>query len=286
MVGGSTSQSLSAEVSNLLSCDIIPVKKKYFQDGELHIKIDRNVKGEDVIVIQSTPYPQVDNTMELIFLLDLLFDYDPNSMRVFIPYLGFSRQDKRFEEGEAISVKAIANMISQYDIDILYLFDIHKPHIIDFFDIPVNEITAIPLLASYIKDLNMKDLMVFAPDKGALNKAIDLARRLDIDFDYLEKIREGPGKIKMKKKDLNVKEKNIILVDDIIDSGGTIIRAADILFSEGAIRIIASCIHPVLSKDAVSKILASNISDIIATNSIEREVSKVSLAPLIAKELK
>ncbi|MFQ6051182.1 MAG: ribose-phosphate diphosphokinase [Candidatus Hydrothermarchaeota archaeon] len=285
VIGGTASQRLSAEVASLLSCDILRVKKKHFPDGELYIKIERGVKDEDVILIQSTHYPQVENTMELIFLLDLLSDYEPNSMRVFIPYLGFSRQDKRFEEGEVISVKAVAKMISHFDIDLLYLFDVHKPHIIDFFNVPVKELSAISLLASYIKDLNIKDLMVIAPDRGALKKARDLASILEIDFDYLEKERVAPGIVKMKEKDLNVKEKNIVLIDDIIDSGGTIIEASEFLFKRGAKKIIASCIHPVLSRNALSKILACNVSDLIATNSIEREVSKVSLAPLIANEI-
>ena len=288
IIGGSASQSLAAEVAKQLDEKLCTVEIKKFPDGEKYFRIkDEIPEDEKVVIIQSTGYPQDENMMELFFILDTLSDMNIEDITVVSPYLGYSRQERRFKEVECISAKATAKLIQSMGVKHLISINLHEESICDLYDIPVDNLSAMPSIAEYIRNNHDdKKPVILAPDKGAENFAKEIAEILDTDYDYLEKVRLSPEVVKTKTKSISVENRSVIIVDDIISTGGTIVNAIDILKKQGAKKVDVVCVHPVLVGDAILKISAAGASSVKATNTLISEVASISVGKTIADHLK
>ncbi|MHA1232699.1 MAG: ribose-phosphate diphosphokinase [Candidatus Helarchaeota archaeon] len=289
IIPGPTAIELGKEVSNLIeNSKIIEVLYKQFPDGEDYIQIQGNVENDNVLVIQTT-FPEQDKClMQLFLMLEAISEMNPKSISIVIPYFAYSRQDKRFKPGEALSAKVISTTIKTLAgnlLDKVITFDIHSEIILDFFEGKAKNISAMELFGHYFKKLNVKNVFCLAPDKTATPRAEKIARILDCEYSYLEKIRDlTTGEVTTKVKDLNVGNKNVIIADDIISTGGTMIKAIKMLKSQGANDIYVCATHALLIGDSKSNIFKAGAKEIIGTNTIQNEYSKVSIASLIAKE--
>ena len=288
IIGGSASQSLAAEVAKQLDEKLCTVEIKKFPDGEKYFRIkDEIPEDEKVVIIQSTGYPQDENMMELFFILDTLSDMNIEDITVVSPYLGYSRQERRFKEVECISAKATAKLNQSMGVKHLISINLHEESICDLYDIPVDNLSAMPSIAEYIRNNHDdKKPVILAPDKGAENFAKEIAEILDTDYDYLEKVRLSPEVVKTKTKSISVENRSVIIVDDIISTGGTIVNAIDILKKQGAKKVDVVCVHPVLVGDAILKISAAGASSVKATNTLISEVASISVGKTIADHLK
>ncbi len=285
MVAGSASQKLAPRLAGQLKCKLIVPEIKRFPDGELYIRMPGEVKQKHVFIVQSTCYPQNDNLMELLLLLDLAKNLGARKITAVVPYLAYARQDKRFKPGEAISIKTVSKLIARAGADELITVDVHESRSKRDFSIPLRSLTAMPLLGMYLKKMKLKNPAVLGADQGSENRAQIVASKMGADADYLEKKRLTPTKVVSTPKKLDVRGRDVVIVDDIISTGGTVVEAAKILKSQGARDIYAACTHAVLAGNATRILKAAGIKKIIATDTIEREVSLVSVAPLIAHSL-
>jgi ribose-phosphate pyrophosphokinase len=207
------------------------------------------------------------------------------NVKVVIPYFGYGRQEKRFRKGESVSASVIAQLIEAAGASEFYSINLHENGICDFFDIPTYNISAMPLIADYIGE-RFENPLIVAPDKGALPFAKEISDLLKCDYDHLEKNRLSPDKVETKTKNLDVKGKETIIIDDIISTGGTIVNAANILRQHNADKVVVSCVHPVLVEDALLKIFTAGVNDVIATDTLRSDVSMISVAPLVAEALR
>jgi ribose-phosphate pyrophosphokinase len=284
IIGGSASQKLAAKVAKELDDYLCPVETRKFPDGERYIRFKEKIEKE-VVIIQSTGYPQDENLMELLFMLKNLKSLGAEEIKVIIPYFGYGRQEKRFKNGEAISASITADLIEYAGATELFSVNLHENKVTDFFNIPSKELSAMPLIANYLNKV-LEDPVIIAPDKGALNHAQEISSILKCPCDYMEKTRLSPDTVETRVKNLDVEGKNAVIIDDIISTGGTIVNASNILKEHGAKSITVSCVHPVLVEDALLKIFATGVEDVIATDTLTSQVSSISVAPLIADALK
>ena len=282
--GGSTCQSLAREVAGELGCQLGQLTIKHFPDGERYLRVDTDVKGKECIVIQSTPKPQDENIMELLQLLDTLKENGAKKITTVVPYFGYGRQDKCFTEGENLTSKTVAKHI-ELNSDEFYSINIHKKHIMDFFKIPSHELDASQILGEYFKTHALEAPVVIGPDDGAERLAAGVADVISCPFDYLEKKRLGPGSVEMKPKKIDVAGKDVILVDDIIDTGGTMVEAMKMLLSQGAASILVGTVHPVLTGNIIARLFSSGAADVVATNTINSQISYLTVSSLIAEAL-
>ncbi|KXB05249.1 hypothetical protein AKJ49_01205 [candidate division MSBL1 archaeon SCGC-AAA382A03] len=287
VIGGSASTKLGKKVSNELDCEFASVEKKTFPDGEIYVRISEKVEGEKALVVQSTCYPPNKNYMELFLLLDALNDLNAEKISAFIPYFGYARQDKRFEPGEAVSFKTVAKLIESAGADEIYVMDIHGEKIESgpkVFQIPAFNLTAAPILSKYVaKNYSLEKPVVLAPDEGAKEWARKAGKSIEADWDFMVKKRHGAKKVEITPRELDVKNRDVIILDDIISTGGTMTEAIKILKENGAKTVFACCTHPVLSDNALEKIKNAGAREVIGTDTIPSEVSKVSVAPVIAE---
>jgi ribose-phosphate pyrophosphokinase len=284
IIGGSASQKLAAKVAWDLEEKLSPIETRRFPDGERYIRIKSEVPKE-VVVIQSTGYPQDENLMELFLLLKNLKSLGVERTRVVIPYFGYGRQERRFKSGEAVSAVIIAELLEAAGASEIYSVNLHEKNIKQFFNIPVHEISAMPMIANYIKE-TIDDPIIIGPDKGALGFAEEVSGILKCECDYLEKTRISPEKVETKLKNLDVAERNVVIIDDIISTGGTIVNASKILRDLGANKVVVGCVHPVLVEDALLKIFAAGVDDVFATDTLKSDVSTISVASSVAGYLK
>jgi len=255
-----------------------------FPDGERYIRIKGKLDDE-VIVVQSTGYPQDENLMELFLILKNLKSMGIRKIKVVIPYFGYGRQERRFKSGEAVSAVIIADLLEAAGADEIFCINLHEENITEFFQIRVHNLSAMPPIAKYIKQ-NINNPVIIAPDKGALGFAKEIAEILGCEYDHLEKTRISPEVVETKPKNLDVKGKDAVIIDDIISTGGTIVNAVEILKEHGASKVIVSCVHPVLVEDALLKIFASGVDDVVATDTLLSDASVISVAQLVADALK
>jgi ribose-phosphate pyrophosphokinase len=280
IVGGSASGRAARELAGVLGADLVSVERKTFPDGEVYVRVDGQLRGEDVVVVQTTQ-PN-DALVELLFLQEAAHDQGAASITAVVPYFAYSRQDRVFQGGEIVSAKAVAELI-ELKADRFITVDPHKEHILGFFGVEAHGVSAVPLLARHLEKAGVNT--VLAPDKGALDRAEFAAKCLGADFDYMEKTRLSGTEVVMKAKRLDVKSKTVAIVDDIISTGGTIATAAAELKKQGAARVIAACTHGLFLNNAVDRLRAAGVDDIIATDAIEGPCSVVGCAPVIADVL-
>ncbi len=285
VIAGSASSKLAAKVAKQLKCPFVKPELKHPPHGETYVRIGAKLKGAHAIVVQSTSYPQNDNLMELFFLLGAAKDSGARRVTAVVPYLAYARQSKRYEPGEAISAQTICKLIG-YEADELFVVDIHDVEIMKNFLIPARDLSAVPLLGQYFSSLNLKRPLILGPDQKAFECAHRAAVELGAESDYLTKKRITPTKVITQTKSLDVAGRDVVIIDDIISTGGTIIEATKSLKQCRARRIYVACTHAVLVGNALQKITAAGVTKVIATDTINTRVSVVSVAPVIAEAIR
>jgi len=281
---GSVCQALTREMADELGLELGRLTIKEFPDGERYLRVESDVKGKECAVIQSTSRPQDSNILELIILMETLRDLGASEITAVVPYYGYGRQDKRFTPGEAISSRVIAKHLA-LGCDEFITVNIHEEKILDFFDIKARNLDASSLLGEYFKTHNLESPLVIAPDQGALGIAEGAAKEIGCGYDYLVKRRIAPGEVEMLPKSMEVKDRDVILVDDMIDSGSTMLGAIRMLGEQGAVNILVGCVHPVLTGNVVTRLFATGAIDVVATNTIPSQISFITVSSLLAEAL-
>jgi len=280
VVGGTASKTVAEDLSKALDANLAKVVSKRFPDDELYIRIMDDVSGEDVIIVQTT-YPD-SNIIELFLLQDAVQEAGADKITIVIPYMGYGRQDKKFENGEPISAKAIANLISQ-NADRIITVDPHKEHILGFFSVSAFSCSAVPEIAKYLKEKDVN--MILAPDKGALERAKQASKIIGCDFDYMEKTRIDGTTVKIKPKNLDAQGKKAAIIDDIISTGGTMAQSIQELKKQGAKQVLVACTHGLFAGDAIKKLVSAGCNEIISTDTIKSDFSKVKISPCLSRLL-
>jgi ribose-phosphate pyrophosphokinase len=282
---GSACQALAREVMDEVGVELGELTIKKFPDGELYLRVDSEVKGRECVVIQSTPRPQDSNILELITLTETLKDLGASRVTAVVPYFAYGRQDKRFKPGEAISSKVIAKHLSM-GCDEFITVNIHEKQILGFFDVEAKNLDASPLLGEYFKTHGLEAPIVIAPDEGALYIAQGVAGEIKCSHDYLVKHRIAPGEVEITPKSIEVKDRDVVLVDDMIDSGSTMLEAIRMLSKQGAVNILVGCIHPVLTGNVAARLFSKGAIDVVATNTIPSQISFITVSSLLAGALR
>lgn len=285
VIAGSASSNLAQRISEELDCKLVRPDSELFPDGELYLKIPEEVEGEHAIVVQSTPRPQNDNFMELLLLLDTAKDLGAKEVTAIVPYFAYARQDKRFEPGEAISLQTMLKLIGSTGANDLLTIDVHEEKALKKAKIPAQNLQAMPLIGKWLPSLNLKRPVLLGPDQGALKYVEQASRSFEADYDYLVKKRESPTEVSMEPKSMEVGGRDVVILDDIISTGGTVTEAIKLLKEQGARKIYAGCTHAVLAEDALERIRGAGAEEVFATDTIETEISKISVAPSIVEAI-
>ena len=296
LIAGNSNRKLAEAIAEHLDLPMCKAQVRRFADNEVFVTIDENVRGEDVFIIQSTSYPANDNLMELLICMDALIRASAKRITAVMPYFGYARQDRKTGGRTPISAKLVANLITRAGADRVLTMDLHAGQIQGFFDIPTDNLFATPVLADDIRARHEKpsDLMIISPDVGGVVRARALAKRLDADLAVVDKRRSGPGEIEAMNIIGDVKGRRCILFDDIVDSAGTLCRAAEVLIEEGATEVSAYVSHGVLSGNAAGRVQKSALKELVVTDSIEPpvelvaggKVRHVTVAPLIGEAIR
>ena len=286
---------LAEGISAYLNQPLTKAVVRRFSDMEVFVEIQENVRGEDAFIVQSTSYPTNDHLMELLVTIDALKRGSARRITAVIPYFGYARQDRKSGPRTPISAKLVANLITVAGADRVLTIDLHAAQIQGFFDIPTDNLFAVPVfIENILQNYNPKDLCIIAPDVGGVLRARAIAKRLNTDLAIIDKRREAPGKSEVMNIIGEVKGRNCLLVDDIVDSGGTLCNAAETLIGAGALTVDAYVTHGVLSGGAVARVASSPLNSLITTDSIAateafrvaKNVKHISIAPLLGEAVK
>ena len=270
LVAGNSNRSLAEAIAAYLALPLAKCQVRRFADMEIFVEIQENVRGQDVFIIQSTSFPTNDHLMELLILSDALRRASAKRITAVIPYFGYARQDRKAGPRTPISAKLVANLITQSGVDRVLTVDLHAGQIQGFFDIPTDNLFAAPLMARDIKErMDTSNVMVVSPDVGGVVRARALAKRIDAPLAIVDKRRERAGESEVMNIIGDVSGRSCILVDDIIDSGGTLCNAADALLAKGAREVYAYITHGVLSGGAVARVASSKLKELVLTDSIQ-----------------
>lgn len=265
---GNSNSALANKICEYLNLSLGIAQVKTFSDGEIQIEIDENVRSKDVFVIQSTCAPVNDHLVELLLMIDALKRSSASRITAVIPYFGYARQDKKVAPRVPISAKLVANLLTVAGANRIITMDLHAGQIQGFFDIPVDNIFAAPLLIGYIRDNFNEDLVVVSPDAGGVERARAFAKRLDADLAIIDKRRSAPNQAKAMAVIGDVNDKVAVILDDMVDTAGTLTEAATALKEEGAREIHACCAHAVLSGPAIQRITESEMKSMVVTDTI------------------
>ena len=286
IIPGPSSTKLGNSIAELLGIETVRIAHKKFPDGESYVRFEGEVAGEEVAIVQTTGPPQDTNLIQLFILADAAKDLGAKRVIAVVPYLAYARQDKRFLPGEAISIQTIGKLLKTSGIDELLTVDVHQEKILEKFEIPARNVSAIGLLANHFKSRGLEGAFALAPDKGASEFAIEASKILGGGYGWLHKERDRyTGEVKTEEKTLDVSGRDAIIFDDIISTGGTTANAVKILKKQGARRIFAACVHPLMIGNAKERILQSGAEEIVGTDSVPSDITVVSLAPLLAEAL-
>ena len=288
IISGPASKELAEKISSLTGYPNIPVASKIFPDGESYVRLEGSVQGESVSIVQTTCPPMQDGRLfQLAFMADAAKRGGATKVTAVVPYLAYSRQDKMFLAGEGISIETNARMLKAAGIDELLTVNVHSEPTLKQLPFPAKTLSAIPLLAEYFVQKGHKGAFALSPDKGGIYLAEQAQAVLGGEVGHLDKVRDRyTGQTKQTAEGLHVKDQTVIILDDIISTGGTIVGAAKILREQGAKHVFCACVHGLLIGDAEKRILGTGVEEIVGTDSVPESVSKVSLAPLISQELK
>jgi ribose-phosphate pyrophosphokinase len=290
IIGGSTSEALASKVANELGVDAGGLEVRRFPDGEKYLRVLSDVKGRSVAVIQSIHHTPDELLFEYLLLADTLKDLGAKRVVAFIPYFAYARQDERFKPGEALTFRTVTKLIESVGTDEIYTIDMHQHRVLkssEVFRIPSHNLSAMRLLADYVQKFGkLENPLVIGPDSEAEQWAKVAAERLHTDYDVFEKKRLGDAQVEVRPRGSNANGRDVLIVDDIISTGGTIVEAVKILQSQGARRIQVACTHPILAPGALAKIKEAGVQDIVATDTVPSPISQVTVAPLIAEQVK
>mgnify|MGYP001369260899 CR=1 FL=1 len=290
IIAGTSHPKLAEKISKKLNLPLTPVLIKKFQNTEIYVRIGRKVRGDDIFVIQTMGDNVNDSLMELLIIIDALRRSSAGRINVICPNLGYSRQDRKVQSHEPISAKLVANLITTAGANRLITVDLHASQIQGFYDIPVDHLGGYPLIASYIKRKNIKDLVVVAPDIGAAKKTHNVADLLGCPIAIVDKVRTAHGISEVAHIVGDVEGKTALLIDDMVDGGGSICGAAEAVKKFGAKKIIIGATHAFLNGDAVNRLKTSAADQVIFLDTVPipkhkrfKEMTIISIAPLLAK---
>jgi ribose-phosphate pyrophosphokinase len=295
LLSGTSNTTLSSAVADYLDAPLTQAEIKRFADNEVFVRIDENVRGEDMFLIQSTSYPANDHLMELLICIDALVRASAKRITAVIPYFGYSRQDRKVGGRTPISAKLVANMICTAGADRVLTVDLHAGQIQGFFDIPTDNLYAVPAIESDIqKNYNSKGLMIVSPDVGGVVRARALADRLGADLAIVDKRRPRAGESEVMNIIGEVEDRRCLLYDDMVDSGGTLCNAAAALREKGAKEVAAYITHGVLSGKAVDRVAKSELKELVISDTIQqpaavsscKKIRIISMAPLIGEAIR
>lgn len=288
-----SNRALAQEIADHIGIPLGKTEVSKFSDGETQISIEESVRGCDVYVIQSTSNPVNENLMELYILIDALKRASAATINIVMPYYGYARQDRKARSREPITSKLVANLMETAGADRIITLDLHAPQIQGFFDVPIDHLQAVPILSDYFAEKDLENLVIVSPDHGGVIRARRMADRLKAPLGIIDKRRPSPNVAEVMNIIGDVEGKTAIIIDDIIDTAGTIKLAADALIEKGAREVYACCTHPVLSGPAIERIEDSKIKELVVTNTIVLDESKtidkitqLSVASLIGEAIK
>ena len=295
LLSGSCNEKLSREISRNLKTKLSDIKIIRFADSEVYCEIKENMRGKDVFLIQGTSYPANYNIMELLICVDAIRRASAKSITAVLPYYAYARQDRKVSPRSPISAKLLANLLTQAGVNRVLTMDLHANQIQGFFDLPVDNLFAAPIFVKHIKkNIKNKNIVCVSPDVGGVERARAIGKRLKADLAIIDKRRSGPGKSEVMNVIGNVKGRTCIIVDDIIDSGGTIVNAANALTERGAKEVHVYVTHGVLSGKAVQKIKNSKIKRLVITDTIDnvervkgvKNIEILSISQLVGEAIK
>ena len=288
---GNANPVLAQEIADYLGIELGQSSVKTFSDGEINVSVDESVRGCDVFIIQPTCMPVNNSIMELLIMIDAVRRASARRVTAVIPYYGYARQDRKSRGREPITAKLVANLITKAGARRVLAMDLHAGQIQGFFDIPVDHLVGVPILADYYIKKTLEDVVVVSPDMGGVTRARNLAERIGAPLAIIDKRRPMPNVSEVMNIIGDIKDKNVIMTDDIIDTAGTITNGAQALMDRGAKAVYACCTHPVLSGPAIERLEASPIKELVATNTIplgDKTCSKLqvlSVAPLVGEAI-
>jgi len=287
-----SNRELAEEIANHIGIPLGKCTVTKFSDGETQINIEESVRGCAVYIIQSTSEPVNENLMELLILIDALRRASASTINIVMPYYGYARQDRKARSREPITSKLVANLLETAGADRILTLDLHAPQIQGFFDVPIDHLVGVPLLSDYFAEKNLEDVVVVSPDHGGVIRARKVADRLKAPIGIIDKRRPKPNVAEVMNIIGDIKDKTAIIIDDIIDTAGTMQLAADALIEKGAKEVYACCTHPVLSGPAIERIQNSKIKELVVANTIvlpeEKKIDKItqlSVASLIGEAI-
>ena len=295
VLSGTSNIKLSKDIARQLKLKLVNTNIKRFADGEIYVEINENIRGNSIFVVQSTANPANDNLMELLICIDALRRSSAKNITAVIPYFGYARQDRKVVPRTAISAKLVSNLITNAGANRIFSVDLHAGQIQGFFDIPVDNLFATPIFARHIrKNIKIDNVICVSPDIGGVERTRALSRRINVGIAIIDKRRPSPGKSEVMNVIGNIKNKTCVIVDDIIDSGGTIVNAANALKEKGAKEVYVYITHAVLSGNAVEKINKSQIKKLITTDTIDNhkkikatgKIEIISIAPMMSEAIK
>ena len=288
-------EKLAGEIVEHLGIELGKSSVQRFSDQEVKINIEESVRGCDVFVVQPTSEPVNENLMELLIMIDALKRASAETINVVMPYYGYARQDRKARSREPITAKLVANLIEHSGANRVIALDLHAPQIQGFFDIPIDHLMGVPLLSDYFQskeDLKNEELVIVSPDHGGVTRARKMADRLEAPIAIIDKRRPMPNVSEVMNIVGEIKGRKAIIIDDIIDTAGTITGAADALLEKGATEVYACCTHPVLSGPAIERIENSQIKELVVTNSIQlpdakdtAKITQLSVGELLAETI-
>jgi len=295
ILAGTSNLKLCKDIARNLKLKLVNTNIKRFQDNEIYVEINENIRGNSIFVVQSTSNPANDNLMELLICIDALRRSSAKNITAVIPYFGYARQDRKVVPRTAISAKLVSNLITNAGANRILSVDLHAGQIQGFFDIPVDNLFATPIFARHIKkNIKTNNLICVAPDVGGVERTRALSRRINVGIAIIDKRRPTPGKSEVMNIIGDVENKICVIVDDIIDSGGTIVNAAKALKDKGAKEVYVYITHAVLSGSALDKIRKSQIKKLIITDTIDnskkiktsKKIEVISIAPMMSEAIK
>jgi ribose-phosphate pyrophosphokinase len=292
LFSGNANRALSQEIADHLGVPLGEAEVSRFADGEILVQIFENVRGADVFVIQPTCRPVNENLMELLVIIDALKRASAWRITAVMPYYGYGRQDRKVQPRVPITAKLVADLLTAAGVHRVVTMDLHAGQIQGFFTTPVDHLYAAPVLLQYFQERMLGEAVVVSPDAGGVERARAFAKRLDTSLAFIDKRRTGPNEARVMHIVGEVEGRDVIIVDDMIDTGGTLTQAVPALLEKGAKRIFASCTHPVLSGAAVERIEESALEEVVVTNTIplsegrhSKKLSVLSVAPLLGEAI-
>ena len=291
---GNSNKKLAKEIAEYLSIPVGNATVSKFSDGEIMVQINENVRGSDVFVIQSTCTPVNENIMELLLMIDALKRASAGRITAVMPYYGYARQDRKVQPRVPISSRLVADLITAVGVNRVLTVDLHAGQIQGFFDIPVDHLYASPVLSEYVKKKYFNDIVIVSPDAGGVERARAFAKRLNASLAIIDKRRERANESEVMNVIGDVRKKDAVLFDDMVDTASTIAKAVVAIKEKGARKIVAACTHAVLSGPAIDRINASGLKELIVTNTIPmdkkirkcKKITVLSVAPLLAEAIK